>query len=128
MFFCFWKVEKQLKWWFTATRRITIQTVTNFTLIFMSLIKSKIAIRASSYCTMTRHFPLWKCLFTSQNKLWKCTCSKTVYFAQPEWRYGILWQDVLYSSSKTQIKLERLPPTESAAEHHSLPVHCQILR
>ena len=31
-------------------------------------------------------------------------------------------------SSKNQVKTERLPPTESAAEFHSLRVHCQILK
>ena len=86
------KVEK-LKWWFTATKRITIQTVIDFTPIFTPSIKLKITIRASNYCTMTSHFSLWKCLFTSQNKLWKCKCSKTV--AKPEWRDEILWQGVL---------------------------------
>ena len=29
-------------------------------------------------------------------------------------------------SSKNQLKPEMLPPTESAAEHHSLRVRCQI--
>ena len=31
-------------------------------------------------------------------------------------------------SSKNQVKPEKLPPTESAAEFHSLRVHCQILK
>ena len=31
-------------------------------------------------------------------------------------------------SSKNQVKREKLPPTESAAEFHSLRVHCQILK
>ena len=31
-------------------------------------------------------------------------------------------------SSKYQVKPEKLPPTESAAEFHSLQVHCQILK
>ena len=33
----------------------------------------------------------------------------------------------LNSSSKTQVKPEKLPPTEVAAEYHSLRVHCQII-
>ena len=31
-------------------------------------------------------------------------------------------------SSKNQVKPEKLPPTESAAEFYSLRVHCQILK
>ena len=30
-------------------------------------------------------------------------------------------------SSKAQLKPEKLPPTESAVEHYSLPLYCQIL-
>ena len=31
-------------------------------------------------------------------------------------------------SSKNQVKPEKLPPTESAAEFPSLRIHCQILK
>ena len=31
-------------------------------------------------------------------------------------------------SLKNQVKLETLPPIESAAEYHGLLVHCQILK
>ena len=66
----------------------------DFTPIFTSSIKSKITSWAASYCTMTSHFPLWKCLFTFQNKLWKHACSKTVYFDESERRNERSWQGV----------------------------------
>ena len=43
---------------------------------FTPSIMSKITIRIPSYCTLTSHFPKWKCLFTSRNRFWKCACAK----------------------------------------------------
>lgn len=75
MFLCYWKVEK-LKWWFAATRRITIHTVMNFTPIFT------ISINFHYKSTQLLHngepFSTVKWSFTSRNKLWKFACSKTV--------------------------------------------------
>ena len=60
-FGCFLPLESwKLKCWLTVARRITVQTVMNFTLICTPSIKSEITIRAPSYCTITSPFTQWK--------------------------------------------------------------------